>query len=236
MIGAAAIVLSAAGVVGLPPVQAVADRYRDAVVLVQAGGRRAQGFFVSSDGLVATVLPGVRVGDVIRVVGDAVAEGGGRRGSGIAGVVVVVDDDGLALASTARPGGIDDARDGDGDRDGGVGVRGAALGVAEDDRVVGRFVVGLSREGPGVTGAAGEVDDRAAARWRLLLPVPRGAPLLDERSVVVAVVVQARGAGRVEAVPAGRLRALARRLVEGRAPMSSTTTPAASTTPRPPDP
>jgi hypothetical protein len=69
--------------------------------------------------------------------------------------------------------------------------------------------VGLVRDEGGVRGVAGEVVEERGDRWRLLLPVPRGAPILDERNDVVAVATASHGAGAIDAVPVARLRALA---------------------------
>jgi len=171
------------------PGQAVADRYGAAVVVVRHGERRAHGFFVSSDGVLATVLPGARPGDRV-TVGDLDE----------AGAVAVVDDDGLALVRV--PTAADTPR--------------AALAVANDDGAAGRWLVGLSRdERGGVEGTLGDVVERDDARWRVLLPLPRGAPVLNDRAVVVAVAARGHVAGVVEAVPSARLRQLAARLRPG---------------------
>jgi hypothetical protein len=168
------------------PAQAVADRYGAAIVVVAAGTRRAHGFFVSSDGILCTVLPGARPGDGVVLDRDETA-----------GTVAVVDDDGLALVVVPTPAGS---------------VR-AALGVAAVDGLTDRWLVGLARDDRGVVrGALGDLIDEHAARLRLLLPLPRGAPVLNRKNEVVAVAVTGHSAGVVQAVPSSRVRSLAGRL------------------------
>jgi hypothetical protein len=180
----------------VPPAQAVADRYGAAVVVVVAGGRRAHGFFVSSDGVLCTVLPGAAPGDAVVI-----------DGSDAAGSVAVVDDDGLALVVVPTASGV---------------VR-AALGVATGDALSDRWLVGLARDEHGVVrGSLGDVVDKDAAHLRLLLPLPRGAPVLNGKHDVVAVAVVGHNAGVVQAVPASRVLALAARLQAAR---TSATTP-----------
>jgi hypothetical protein len=189
------------------PAQATAERYGAAVVVVTIGARRAHGFFVSSAGVLCTVLPGARAGDavVVQTSGDGDAEG----------VVAVVDDDGLALVQVATD----------------AGTTRAALGVAGDASVAGRWLVGLSRDERGVVrGALGDVVDADAARLRLLLPLPRGAPVLNEKNEVVAVAVAGHEAGIVPALPAARIVALARRLTAQTTTQATTQTTTQTTT------
>jgi hypothetical protein len=159
------------------------DRYGAALVDVDVDGSGAavpvQGFFVSSSGVLCTVLRGAAVGDRVDVDGRAAA-----------GVVGAVDEDGLALVVVA------DA------------VDVTAVAVADKARPT-RWLMGLYRDEKGrPAGTVGGVD----VGWRLLLPLPKGAPVLDEAGKVVAVVVRARGGGVVDAVPVDRVRALAARL------------------------
>lgn len=173
---------------GLPAAQAIAARYEPAVVVVerpQASGsvQKSQGFFISSTGLLCTILPGARVGDVVVVDNDDI------RG----GVVVVIDEDGLALVA------VNEAIDV------------AALGVSAGEKPS-PWMVGLSRSDAGVQGALGGLESESAGRWRLLLPLPRGAPILDEKNDVVAIALVGRGGGLLEALPVRRLKALVARL------------------------
>lgn len=176
----------------VPAAVDVARRYGDAVVVVTrpcpapaaAGcvGEHSQGFFVSSDGLLATVLPGVKRDDVVDV-GDAAA---GRQGR-----VVASDDDGLALVQ------LQPAPD----------APMTALAVAEDAGAPRRWLIGLQRDHRGVQAVVGG-EERGTT---LLVPVPRGAPVLDEALQVVAIARRGRGGGSIDVVPVGRLRTLATR-------------------------
>jgi len=173
---------------GLPAAQAIAARYDRAVVVVerpQSSGavQKSQGFFISSTGLLCTILPGARVGDVVVIDNDEI------RG----GAVVVVDEDGLALVAV----------------NGATDV--AALGVSAGGKPS-LWMVGLSRSDAGVQGALGGLEGESGGRWRLLLPLPRGAPILDDKNDVVAIAVVGRGGGLLEALPVKRLKALVARL------------------------
>ena len=173
---------------GLPAAKAIATRYESAVAVVerpQSSGsvQQSQGFFVSSGGLLCTVLPGAAVGDVVVVDNDDI------RG----GVVVVIDEDGLALIA------VNEAEDV------------AALGVSAGEKPS-LWMVGLSRSEAGVQGALGGLEGESGGRWRLLLPLPRGAPILDEKNDVVAIAMVGRGGGLLEALPVKRLKALVARL------------------------
>lgn len=168
----------------------VARRYADAIVVVtrpcptKAGACTvvtAQGFFVSSAGLLASVLPGVVRGDVVEV-GDGATT---RRG-----LVDAVDDDGLALVR------LEPAPE----------APLTALAVA-DRTAARRWLVGLHRDDRGVQAVVGGEEQGA----RLLVPVPRGAPILDEALQVVAIARRSRGGGSIEALPVERLHALAKR-------------------------
>jgi hypothetical protein len=154
---------------------------------VRREGQRVQGFFVSSDGMLCTVLPQARVGDRVFVGDDADAT---------PGVVAMIADDGLALVTV--PTSVDRPR--------------AALGVADDDAVAGRWLTGLAMDERGVVqGFLGDTIKRQPGRWQVLLPLPSGAPILDERAAVVAVAVGAHLGGVVDALPVALLRALAAR-------------------------
>jgi hypothetical protein len=177
----------------LPSAVDVARRYADAVVRVArpcpttttaCTAVSAQGFFVSSAGMLVSVLPGVVRGDVVEVT-----DGGSTR----RGRVDAVDDDGLALVQ------IEPAPD----------APVTALAVAERAGA-GRWLIGLHRDDRGVQAVVGgeERDNR------LLVPVPRGAPVLDERLEVVAIARRSRGGGSIDALPVARLHALAKRAAE----------------------
>ena len=173
---------------GLPAAKAIASRYESAVAVVerpQSSGavQRSQGFFISSAGLLCTILPGAAVGNVVVVDNDDI------RG----GVVVVIDDDGLALIA------VNDATDV------------AALGVSAGEKPS-LWMVGLSRSESGVHGALGGLEGESGGRWKLLLPLPRGAPILDDKNDVVAIAVVGRGGGLLDALPVRRLKALVARL------------------------
>ena len=184
----------------MPLPQEVARRYAAAVVVVElplgtAGvAIKSQGFFVSSAGLLFTLLPGAHAGDAVSVSGEQDA----------AGVVVVVDGDGLALVQ------VKDV------------VDGAALGVSAQEQAT-QWLVGLARADAGVQGMLGgrETGDDTPAkagpngeRWRVLLPVPRGSPILDDKNEIVAVAVKGLGGGLIEALPARRLKVLAARIAK----------------------
>lgn len=121
----------------LPPANELARRYADAVVVVDHdddgpgphAAQHSQGFFVSSSGLLCTVLPQARVGDAVVVVGA-------ERWRG---VVVAVDvDEGLALVSVPL--------------DPNAPV--AALGLSGDG-ARSRWLVGLMRDARGVSAVVG---------------------------------------------------------------------------------
>lgn len=177
-------------VVAMPSAKDVASRYAAAVVVVERAlpsgqTQKSQGFFVSSNGVLVTVLPGARVGDVVSVDDD--------EGSDDKGVVSAVDEDGLALV----------------DVKGAVDV--AALGVSRSGKPS-AWMVGLSRDHGAVQGALGGLEEDRGARWRLLLPLPRGAPVLDDNNEVVAVAVRGLGGGQLDALPIARVKALVARL------------------------
>ena len=120
----------------LPPANELARRYADAVVVVDHdddgpgphGVQHSQGFFVSSSGLLCTVLPQAVVGDVVVVVGAARWRG----------TVVAVDDEGLALVSVP----LDPT------------APVAALGLSGDG-ARSRWLVGLMRDARGVSAVVG---------------------------------------------------------------------------------
>lgn len=175
-----------------PAAKTVATRYAAAVAVVEraAAGtttQKSQGFFISSNGLLCTVLPGAKAGDEVSIDNDEV-----RRG-----VVSVVDEDGLALVDVAGAVDVD------------------ALGVSISEKPS-TWMVGLSRvkagNGTAVQGAVGGLEGDTHGRWRLLLPLPRGAPVLDDKNQVVAIAVVSRGGGFIDALPIQRLKALVARL------------------------
>lgn len=188
----------AAGARAVPSPVDVARRYADAVVVVTrpcgalatspCNHTRSQAFFVSSDGLLATVLPGASSGDVVEV-----DDGGAKR----AGLVRVSDDDGLALVQ------LEPAPD--------APVTALAVGEGGGGQ---RWLIGLQRDHRGVQAVVGGEETAS----RLLVPVPRGAPILDERLQVVAIARRNRGGGTIDALPVARLRALATRDVVRPAP------------------
>ena len=167
----------------IPAAKDVARRYADAIVTVErARNAASQGFFVSSSGMVCTVIPGAVENDLVTVTGD--------DGIGVAAIVVAVDVDGLALlAMQIVP-----------------SSPLTALGVSGDG-VFSRWLVGLSRGGKGVEAVVGGEEPGG-----LLLPVPRGAPILNEADDVVAVARKTLGGGRIDAIGVARVRALAQRL------------------------
>ena len=121
----------------LPPANELARRYADAVVMVDhdddgAGPHAAshsQGFFVSSSGLLCTVLPRADLGDAVVVVGA----------ERFMGTVVAVDvDDGLALVSVPL-----DAQ---------TPVTAVGLSV---EGARSRWLVGLMRDARGVSAVVG---------------------------------------------------------------------------------
>ena len=120
----------------LPPANELARRYADAVVVVDHdddgpgphGVQHSQGFFVSSSGLLCTVLSQAAVGDAVVVVGAEKWQGS----------VVAVDDEGLALVSVAL------------DPTSPV----AALGLSGDG-ARSRWLVGLMRDARGVSAVVG---------------------------------------------------------------------------------
>lgn len=174
-----------------PSVEDAAQRFGPAMLTVRHGQDEASvGFFVSSSGTLATALPA----GVTEVVVEL--SSGARR----PGRVLARDESGVALVALQRTA-ADTALL-------------PALAVSDEDRVIAPQVWLLSvgvvegRVEPSLGGLR-RVDERG--RWRLDLPVERGAPvLLDGR--VVAVVVARDGRTASVAAPAGRLRALASRL------------------------
>ena len=176
---------------GMPLPQEIARRYAGAVVVVERGaeGRKpqqSQGFFISSGGLLCTLLPGAAVGDAVRVRG---------QGAWQQGFVVVVDTDGLALVQVEAGAVVD------------------ALGVSQHERPT-QWLVGLVRQESSVQGMLGGLEERGDDRWRVMLPLTRGAPILDDHNDVVAVAVKGLGGGLIEAVPVRRLKALAARMIK----------------------
>jgi hypothetical protein len=173
------------------PGASVIARYGAAVVSIVWKNERSQGFFVSSEGVLCTVLPGAHMGDDVLVqLSDADAQQS-------TGKIAIIDDDGLALVVVATPTG---------------GPR-TALGVNGAPRRGGQWVLGLVRDaGPVVRAVFGDVIHDKTTRWQLLLPVPRGTAVLDARNEVMAIATEARGAGVVHALPAARIVALAARL------------------------
>lgn len=173
-----------------PPlsVEAAAARYGPALATLHYGeAQQSVAFFVSSAGMAATALPA----DVAAVVVEGA--GGERR----PGRVVARDADGVALVQIERT-----AAD---------AAPLPALAVAAEDRVFAPqvWLLGLGvvegRVEPALGGLR-RVDDRG--RWRLDLPLERGAPVVHDGQVV-AVVVARDGRTASVAVAAGRLRALA---------------------------
>lgn len=182
--------LLALALLALPSAKDIAARYADAVVIVEralpAGNlQQSQGFFLTSSGVLCTVLPGANVGDAVSIDDD---DGDDDRG-----VVTAIDDDGLALVE------VDVVADV------------AALGVSGSGEPS-TWMVGLTRERGAVQGAVGGLTEKSGDRWRLLLPLARGAPVLDDKNLVVAVAVRGRGGGQTDALPVARLKALVARL------------------------
>lgn len=163
----------------LPPAAVFATRYGDAVVEVafDVDGpgpkkvQRSQGFFVSSSGLLCTVLDGADVGDVVEVY----AEGGS-----ITGAVVADDRSGLVLVQASLTSTTP------------VTAPVSALGVSRDG-VHSRWLIGLSRGPKGTSAVLGGDDDTPHT---LMLPVPRGAPVLNDAGEVVGVVRYQKNGGR----------------------------------------
>ncbi len=170
-------------VVSLPPAQAIAARYSEAVVSVAVVDSKvaSQGFFASSSGLTCTVLPGVKVGARVVVQGDSTA---------YHGMVVIADDDGLALVA------LDEA----------LANPITALGVRATAPV--GWLVGLQRDAQ--RGVEAVVGGEETSPDVLLVPVARGAPILRD-DTVVAIARKSLGGGRVTIIPASRIQALAKR-------------------------
>lgn len=172
MIASLLLVLSMSPGNALPPAAEFATRYGDAVVEVAfdvdgAGPKkqqRSQGFFVSSSGLLCTVLDGAHVGSAVLVTGAGLGTG----------TVVAVDRTGLALVQTTTTEPV------------------TALGVSRDG-AHSRWLIGLVRGPRGTSAVLGGDDD---APHTLMLPVPRGAPVLNDAGEVVAVVRFQKGGGR----------------------------------------
>jgi hypothetical protein len=175
--------MGAPSAAAIPAAKDVARRYAEAIVTVErAPNAASQGFFVSSSGMVCTVIPGAVENDVVTVTGD--------DGIGVAALVVAVDVDGLALVAMQIV----------------PSSPLTALGVSGDG-VFSRWLVGLSRGSKGVEAVVGGEEPGG-----LLLPVPRGAPILNEADDVVAVARKPLGGGRIDAIGVARVRALAQRL------------------------
>lgn len=190
-----AVVVAAVVASGMPLPQEVARRYAGAVVVVERSVpdravQKSQGFFVSSAGLLCSLLPGAQAGDAVTVQGDKAEE------QAAAGVVVVVDAQGLALVQVESV------------------VDVAALGVSAKETPT-RWLVGLARADAGVQGMLGGLEaalPNQGDRWRVMLPLPRGAPILDEQNDVVAIAGKGLGGGLIEALPVRHLKALAAKL------------------------
>lgn len=174
-----------------PSVEAAAARFGPALVTVRwADDGASTGFFVSSNGTAATVVPAGVHEVVIELAGGA------RRGAR----VLLRDADGLALVGLARTAA--------------EAPRLPALAVAEHDVVVAPAVwlVGLDlAEGVAAPSLGGLRRVDARGRWRLDLPLGPGAPVVHDGRVV-AVVTARDGRTASVASPAGRLRALAAQL------------------------
>ena len=139
----------------------------------------AHGFFVSSSGMLCTVMPRLDVGHRLEVSADAFV---GHA------VVVAADSDGLALAElTPAPPAPMTA----------LGLSPAGTGS--------RWLVGLMRSAKGVSAVVG-----AAEAVGVMVPVPVGAPILNDADDVVAVASRRRGGGIVDVIPAARVIALAK--------------------------
>ncbi len=175
----------------LPPAAVFATRYGDAVVEVAfdvdgAGPKKpqhSQGFFVSSSGLLCTVLDGAEVSSAVLVTGVGLGTG----------TVVAVDRTGLALVQTTTTEPV------------------TALGVSRDG-AHSRWLIGLSRGPKGTQAVLGGDDD---APHTLLLPLPRGAPVLNDAGEVVAVVRYQKGGGRSVVVDVAVMTTLAASLSGG---------------------
>jgi hypothetical protein len=166
----------------LPPAASVARRYAEGVLHLELQGpvaKKAQGFFVSSSGLLCTVMTRIKVGDRLAVSGDAFV---GHAD------VVAADADGLALAQlTPAP-----------------ATPVTALGMSPDG-TRSRWLVGLMRSDKGVSAVVG--GEEAVG---MMVPVPQGAPILNDRDDVVAVVSRRRGGGTVDVIASARVLALAK--------------------------
>ena len=189
----------ATSALAIPAAQGVARRYAEAIVTVERSSRASsQGFFVSSSGMLCTVLPGAAVDEVVTVTGE---------GGSLPAVVVAIDADGLALVNLRTP----------------PLSPLTALGVSGDG-TLSRWLVGLSRGKQGVEAVVGGEE-----QGLLLVPVPRGAPVLNDRDDVVAVARKGLGGGRIEHIPVARVRALAHRLGSATTPKPTTTTTTTTT-------
>ena len=165
---------------GLPPSHDLARRYGDAVVTVDDTSDAAvasQGFFVSSSGLLCTVLTAPVVGDSVEVVGS-------QRWRG---TVVAVAADGLVLVAVALE----------------AVAPVAAIGLSVDGRH-GLWMVGLQRDVRGVSAVVGSDEPGG-----VLLPVARGAPVLNEGGHVVAIARGSKGGGTITVIEVAALRTLA---------------------------
>lgn len=198
VVGLVALAVASSGLWGqsasaIPAAKGVARRYAEAIVTVErSSGAASQGFFLSSSGMLCTVLPGAAVDEAVTVTGEV---------GGVPAVIVAIDPDGLALVNlvTAPTSPL------------------TALGVSGDG-TMSRWLVGLSRGKRGVEAVVGGEEQGG-----LLLPVPRGAPILNDRDDVVAVAKKGLGGGRIEHIPVARVRALAQRLRASTTPTTTTT-------------
>lgn len=186
------LLLASAPTNALPPAAVFATRYGDAVVEVSfdvdgAGPKKpqhSQGFYVSSSGLLCTVLDGVDVGDLVDVHADAAST---------TATVMAVDRRGLVLLQTTTSTSA---------------VPVTALGVSRDG-VHSRWLIGLVRGPKGTSAVLGGDDD---APHTLMLPVPRGAPVLNDAGDVVAVVRFQKNGGRSVVLDVAVLTALVQTL------------------------
>jgi hypothetical protein len=186
----------------LPPAQELIARYGPALVEVEGPGGKSPGFVVSSRGVACTVFARARVGQVVTIVRRLSVDDPGalRR---VPGLVVAAEPSGLALVAVDEP----DAAD-----------PWVALGVVPAPRVpqpeewLLALVVGKAGDATVVVGSLQHVRDDG--RLALMLPATAGAPVLDRRGQVVAVVVQGLGGGQSRAVSAARIGTLAAQVVD----------------------
>lgn len=185
-----------------PSVEAAAARFGPALVTVRwAVDQSSTGFLVSSTGTLATTLPEGIEEVVVELAGGDRRPGRllTRDAEGVALVSLTLGDAPTALPSTMLL---------------------PALAVASEDRVLAPqvWLLGVAvvegRVEPSLGGLR-RVDDRG--RWRLDLPLDRGAPVLFEDRVV-AIVLARDGRTASIAVPSSHLRALAARVARPPAP------------------